>query len=228
MVLGRSRGCGYDRDHMQPERSPFPPESLAARLLATLAPSAVRRHIVARGAAVFRQGDPATTVYVVETGRIRMARVLEDGTPLTLFVAEAGDSFAEASLSAAHYHCDAIAETDAVVLALPKTGLLTALAADPAQSLSVTLALASQVRDLRARLELRNIRSAALRVLAWLRLHASGNPPAMPLHRPWTMVAEELGLTREVLYRALAMLERQGQIQRKPGFVKLLVGDGKE
>jgi CRP-like cAMP-binding protein len=179
--------------------------------------------MVPRGASVFRQGDPATAVFAVEIGRIRMARVLEDGTGLTLFLAEAGDSFAEASLSAVRYHCDAIAETDAVVLALPKAALLAALAADPARSLSVALALASQVRDLRARLELRNIRSAPARVLAWLHLRASGTQPAMALHRPWTQVAEELGLTREALYRALATLERQGRIRREPGIVRLSV-----
>ena len=77
-----------------------------------------------------------------------MARVLADGTPLILYVAQAGESFAEASLSAAHYHCDAIAETDAAVLALPKADLLSALAADPAECLALALTLAAQVREL--------------------------------------------------------------------------------
>ena len=54
----------------------------------------------------------------------------------------ARDGPAEASLSAAHYHCGAIAETDAAVLALPKADLLSALAADPAECLALTLTLA--------------------------------------------------------------------------------------
>jgi CRP-like cAMP-binding protein len=179
------------------------------------------RHRVKRNAAVFRQGDVAAAVFVVESGRVRLARVLADGTPLTLYVAEAGDIFAEASLSADHYHCDAVAETNAVVLALPKADLLSALAADPVECLALALALADQVRDLRAKLELRNIRSATARVLAWLRLHASGNPPSVPMQRSWTQIAEELGLTREVIYRALAKLERQKWISRESGSVKL-------
>ena len=165
-------------------------------------------------------------MFLIETGRVRLARVLADGTPLILYVAAAGESFAEASLSAAHYHCDAIAETDAAVLALPKADLLSALAADPAECLALALALAAQVRDLRARLELRNIRSANARVLAWLRLHASGNPPSVPMHRSWTQVADELGLTREVVYRALAMLERQKLIDRGADFVSLTTREG--
>ena len=107
------------------------------------------------------------------------------------------------------------------VLALPKADLLSALAADPAHCLALALALAAQVRDLRARLELRNIRSASARVLAWLRLHASGNPACMQISRSWTQVADELGLTREVVYRALAVLERQRRISRGPGLVCL-------
>jgi CRP/FNR family transcriptional regulator, dissimilatory nitrate respiration regulator len=203
------------------EVSAFSPGSLAARLLAVLDRSRVIRHRFSRGATIFRQGDRATAMFLVETGRVRLARVLADGTSLILYVAQAGESFAEASLSAAHYHCDAIAETDAAVLALPKADLLPALAADPAECLALTLTLAAQVRDLRARLELRNIRSASTRVLAWLRLHASGNPPSVPMHRSWTQVADELGLTREVVYRALATLERQKWISRDANVVRL-------
>ena len=202
---------------------PFPPAGLAARLLAVLPQSKVVRHRIASGACVFHQGDVAAAVFVVESGRVRLARILEDGSPLILFVADAGDSFAEASLSASHYHCDATAETDATVLALPRAELLASLSADPAESLALALALAAQVRDLRARLELRNIRSATARTLAWLRLHAAGKPPSAPVNRTWTLIAGEIGLTREALYRALAMLERQGLIVRRSGSVDVTI-----
>jgi CRP/FNR family transcriptional regulator, dissimilatory nitrate respiration regulator len=201
--------------------SVFSPDSLAARLLAAQDRTRVIRHRFRRGEAVFRQGDPASAIFVVETGRVRLARVLAHGVSLPLHVAEAGDSFAEASLSAAHYHCDAVAEADSVVLALPKADLLAALSNNPAHALAVAKALASQVRDLRARLELRNVRPATARVLSWLRLHAAGDPPRVPLARSWTLVAEELGLTREALYRALAKLERQELIRRERGLVCL-------
>ena len=200
----------------------FSPDSLAARLLAVLPPSRVTRHRFGRGSAVFRQGDPVSAVFLVETGRVRLTRVLADGMSLILHVAEAGHSFAEASLSAIQYHCDATAELDSIVLALPKPDLLAALAADPTECLALTLALAAQVRDLRAWLELRNVRSATERVLAWLRLHASGNPPTVVLRRSWTQIAGELGLTREAIYRSLARLEQQGRITRQAGVVCLL------
>ena len=70
--------------------SVFSPDSLAARLLAALHQSRVTRHRVGRGAAVFRQGDPAAAVFLIETGRVRLVRVLADGTPLILYVADGG------------------------------------------------------------------------------------------------------------------------------------------
>lgn len=197
------------------------PDSLAAHLLAVLPRARVTRFSVGRGAAVFREGDPAASVFVVEAGQVRLVRILADGTPLILYVAGPGETFAEASLSAVHYHCAAIAEIDAVVLAVPKDDLLAALAADPARCLALASVLAAQVRDLRARLELRNIRAAAERILAWLRVQASGDPPRMLIRRPWTEVADELGLTREAVYRGLATLEQQGRIRRDHGTVRL-------
>ena len=171
---------------------------------------------------MFRQGDSASAIFVVETGRIRLARVLAHGVSLVVHIAQAGETFAEASLSAARYHCDAIAEDHSTVLAVPKADLLAALSNDPSQALAVAKALASQVRDLRARLELRNVRPATERVLTWLRLHASGDPPRVPQTRPWTQVADELGLTREALYRALAKLEQQKMIGRDDKVVRLI------
>lgn len=200
----------------------FPADSLAGRLLALLPQALVLRRSFPRGAAIFGQGKPAKAIYLVEAGRVRLARNLADGTQLVLHVAHPGESFAEAALSASRYHCDAVAEIESSVLALPKSELLSALAQDPARCLEVTLALAAQVRDLRARLELRNIKSADGRVLAWLRLHAAGDPPSVSIRRSWTQVADEIGLSREVVYRTLAALERERRIAREVDKVHLL------
>lgn len=109
------------------------------------------------------------------------------------------------------------------VLAPPGAALCAVLTAHSAACFALALTLAAQVRDLRARLELRNIRSATARTLAWLHLHAAGDPPNVPVHRPWTLIAAGLGMTREALYRALATLERQGQIVRHAGSVDVAV-----
>ncbi len=176
---------------------------------------------------VFHQGDPAWAVYFIERGRVRLVRNLEDGSSVVLHVARAGDTFAEAALFADRYHCDAVAETASLVVTLPKADLLVAMASSPDVSLALARLLASRVRDLRAQLEVRNLRSAPERILAWLRLRATGDPPSTRLDRPWTQVAAEIGLTHESIYRALATLEREGRISRRPGSIRLLRGDAR-
>ncbi|HYE49418.1 MAG TPA: Crp/Fnr family transcriptional regulator [Azospirillaceae bacterium] len=190
--------------------------------LAALVPAdrlATRR--LAPGETLFRQGDAVAALHRVEAGRVRLLRHLEDGAAVALHLAQAGETVAEASLFAERYHCDAVAETPTKVTSVPKAALLAALRRDPAAALGLAGMLASQVRDLRARLELRNVRSARERLLAWMRLGASGSPPVLALDRTWSAVAEELGMSREALYRALAALERAGAISRRGSEVTL-------
>ena len=139
-----------------------------------------------------------------------------------MHLARPGETFAEASAFAATYHCDAFADVSSRVAVMPKAVLLTALAHDPDTSLRFARLLAGQVVELRARIELRNIRSARERLLAWLRLHAKGNMLQVDLDGTWSDVAAEIGMTREALYRALARLATDGDIERAGSTVLLL------
>lgn len=184
-------------------------------------PGRLRRRHLSIGETLFRQGDASAAVYRVDNGRMRLVRHFEDGSSVTLHVARAGETFAEAALWSDAYHCDGVADTPSDVTAIPSADLLAALERDACASLVLARGLAAQVRDLRTRLELRNIRPAQDRILAWLGLQAAGDPPALRLDRPWTEIAAEIGLTHEAVYRALASLERAGRIHRGDGHVVL-------
>lgn len=186
----------------------------AATWISLLEPNRVGRQRLKAGETLFRQDDPATAIYLVVAGRVRLVRHLEDDSSVVLHVARSSETFADAALFADHYHCDAVADATSEVSVIPKAGLLTVLETDPQACLGFARELASHVRDLRARLELRNIRTAPDRIVAWLRLQAAGDPPTARLDRPWTQIAAELGLTHEAIYRALAALEREGRIMR--------------
>lgn len=88
----------------------------------------VRTKALARGEALFRQGDAKTGVFEVTLGRLRLERRTFDGRLVVLHTARAGELFAEASLFADAYHCDAVAITDAVVDVYDKAALLADLA----------------------------------------------------------------------------------------------------
>jgi CRP-like cAMP-binding protein len=197
-LLGHLTVQTYDPDHAQRCCRPFPHQR-NPELHGAADPKGLSRREY-----VFHQGDPVHSVYVVERGRVLLSRCQADGAVVTLFSARGGESFAEAALSSHHYHCDAVAAEDSIVVALPVAQLRRHFLADPASAMDLAMFFSRQVRDLRARLELRNVRSATDRTLQWLRAHASGNPQRLQLTGTWSELADELGLTREALYRALA------------------------
>jgi CRP-like cAMP-binding protein len=184
-------------------------------------PARVRVRSLQAGEALFRQGDAVAALHRVRKGRVRLVRCLEDGTAVVVHVARSGETFAEASAFADAYHCDAVAEVPTEVDFIARADVLAALAAGGEAATGFTRLLAAQVRDLRARAELRSIRSARERLLAWLRMQASGSPPVVHMARTWTEVAAELGLTREATYRALARLESEHRICRSGQMVQL-------
>ena len=183
--------------------------------------SAIDRKLKA-GAALFRLGDKTTGLCEVIAGRVRLARVDRSGREITLHVAGPGETIAEASLFSPHYHCDAIASTNATVRVYPKRAVLTAFERDPkaAQAFSATLAL--QVMNLRTRIEQRNIRSARERVRHHLMVTASPDGRTVVLRGTLKDLAAELGLTHEALYRTLAALQRSGEIKRNHKKITLL------
>lgn len=171
---------------------------------------------------LFRQQEPVVAIYLLISGQVRLLRHLEDGSVVTLHISRHGETLAEAALFASHYHCDARVDSAARVMVIDKAPLLDRMSRSPELSLYLTQVLAHQVRHLRSMLTLRNIRTADARLCAWLRLHARGAPPVIDMDQTWKTVAEEIGLTHEVIYRALASLQKQGRIKRDGSRVTLL------
>lgn len=189
-------------------------------------PASVRAAAIDRtlksGETLFRLGDKTAGLYEVLAGQVRLARVDRSGHEVVLYVAGPGETIAEASLFSAHYHCDAIANSNATVRLYPKRNVLTVLERDPRAARAFSATLARQVMNLRARIEQRNIRSARERVWHYLVLNVGADRRTVELHRTLKDIAAEIGLTHEALYRAMAALERGGAIRRSRDKITLL------
>lgn len=181
-----------------------------------------RNRRLAKGELLFRQGDPTRGFYVVKDGRVALVRHAPDGRRLVLFSAGPGESFAEASLFAGTYHCDAVAESRSGVLEIPKNALRAALRRDAELAEHLLARLARQVHELRQRLELRNIRGARERVWQFLTLAAGLHGGKVVFERPLKDIAAEIGLTHEAFYRALAALDRAGRIRRHGRHIEVI------
>jgi CRP-like cAMP-binding protein len=174
------------------------------------------------GEALFRLGDKAAGFYEVVSGRVRLVRVDRVGRETVLHVAGPAETLAEASLFSGHYHCDAVANTDATVRVYPKRQVVSVFEKDQKALKTFTAMLAHQVMSLRTRLQQRNIRSARERVRQFLALNIGPDGRSVELHGTVKDLAAEIGLTHEALYRALAALERAGEIKRAGNRIMLV------
>jgi CRP-like cAMP-binding protein len=176
---------------------------------------------LARDEPLFRQGDPATAVFLISRGRLRMIRHLASGDRITIHTGRTGELFAEGSLFSDVYQCDAIAAAPTRVRACGKADILAAIGDSSATMLALLEQVTRSLHHARAMRELRNVRSANDRVLQHLHLSASKNE-AVVFDRPLLEVAEDLGLTHEAYYRALATLARVGEIKRTGRTIRLI------
>lgn len=181
----------------------------------TLPASALSSITLARTALAFRQGDRTTGILWVREGLLEMSRYSADGHQIVLHRAGPGESLAEASLFADHYHCSCMALEDSVILRLDKAAILAQIGADPAFATKLVRRLSLQVQEYRRRIEIGGIRGAQARVFAAM---AEFGQEGSVIN-----FAGRIGLSHEATYRALSALSRQGLI-RKVGRGRYVAG----
>ena len=143
---------------------------------------------------LFEQGDRAAAIYKVESGRLRLVRRTVDDHLVILHTACRREFFAEASLFAATYHCDAVAAEPSRIRVYPKAKVMEALRTDPVLAPAFMARLAHQLQELRARMELRSIRSAREHVLQYLRLRADLDRRSIAIEGQLQDIAAEIGI----------------------------------
>jgi CRP-like cAMP-binding protein len=192
-------------------------------LSTTIRKAAVER-TVKTGQTLFRTGSRTAGLYEIVKGKLRLVRVDCSGREAVLQVASAGETLAEASLFSPTYHCDAVAITDAVVRLYPRTILVNELERNPQVAHAFAATLARQVMALRTRLEQRNIHSARDRIRHYLIVNADASGRKVLLSGTLKDIAAEMGLTHEALYRTLAEMAADGEIERQKGMILVKTG----
>ncbi len=149
---------------------------------------------------VFHRGDTVTDIYFVRSGAIHLVRHQSDGSVLVLQRAGAGSILAEASLYSTTYHCDAVAFGDTETRAYAKTGLKKLLARSPELSNIWANYLARELQSSRLRAEILALKTVAARLDAWI----AWNGDNTPQKGEWKLVASQIGVSPEALYREIA------------------------
>lgn len=167
---------------------------------------AQRRISLSEKESLFRQDGSTGGLYLLTRGSVELHRFTRDGEAIVLHRPLAGETFAEASLFTSNYHCDAVAVSASEVIELDRSAVLGLFASDQEFAKALAARFASQIQTYRRRFEVVAIRSADERVYTAL---CDGM-----LTGDIKSFASEIGLTHEVVYRALAKLVKNGRIEK--------------
>lgn len=148
---------------------------------------------------LFRRDDPVQSMYLIETGSVRLLRGQHGGDALVLQRAAAGSILAEASLFAHAYHCDAIATEPVSATVVTRQALRRLFLTNPDFAQAWATHLSGEVRRARRRAEILSLRTVAERLDAWIAENGR-----LPERGGWKGVALEIGASPEALYREIA------------------------
>jgi CRP-like cAMP-binding protein len=169
---------------------------------------------LAAGEALFHCGDESRGCYFVVQGNVRLLRRTRDGGETLIHLARTGTTFAEAAIFAPHYHCEAVALSQATGLLLRKACIERLFANDIDFARQLSISFARSVQSLRRTIEIRAIRPARERVLAAIGDHEEAGSAGLENLPPLKSIAQQIGLTHEAFYRAVAELVKEGRLLR--------------
>jgi CRP/FNR family transcriptional regulator len=179
----------------------LPPEDLIAIATFTHTLS------LAKGAYLFREGEPSRGFYVMQAGAINVHRVNAAGKEQVIHVFRSGESFAEAALaSPTGYPAEARAVEPSTVLLIPKAPILDLIGRRPDLALRMLGSMSAHLRVLVGMLDDLTLKDVETRLVNWLVKHSRGQPGAIQLPGTKRVLAAELGTSSETLSRTLARL----------------------
>lgn len=164
------------------------------------------RHTLTSGETLFVQDSETAGLFFLVSGSIDLKRTTITGHSILIHRARSGDTFAEASLFADHYHCTAVATREAYVVEFRRSTIMTLLDSDLEFSRDMASRFAAQIQQSRRHVELLSIRASDERILEAL---ADGL-----LTDDISSFADLIGLAPETVYRTLTKLSAAGRITK--------------
>lgn len=193
-------------------------EHLKAEEMAALAQAAHRQSYKKRQV-VFSQGDPASQMFLIKAGRVKLSKITEEGQEITLDIRKAGDFLGENMLiEEGDYPLTALCLEDTLICGFSKAGFEKLILENPTIGLHVIKNLSNRINWLTERvgsLSLTNLEDRLYQVLTQVaREHGIKSPRGSQIQFPLTH--EELGFLvgahRVSITKAMKALKEAGRI----------------
>ena len=193
---------------------------LEAEELAACAEAFREKHL-GKGQTLFLRGDPGTHLYLVETGRIRLAISTANGRSLSFQIASGGDLFGEiAALDGKERSADATAITDAKLHSLERGAFRELWMTRPALADCVVAFLCRRLRQMTTQFESVALQPLEVRlaryIVAALGARDAPRGKRIPLDIGFSQgeLSQLLGASRPKVNAAIAALEKAGALKR--------------
>ncbi len=193
-------------------------ESLEPGEIEALSHEALRKKSEA-GEALFLQGDPTDEMFLIKGGRVKLSKVLENGTELTLDIRKAGDFVGENMFSEeGEYPVGAYCLEDTLTCGFTRKQFEDLVLQHPKVGLRIIKNLSDRINWLTRRvgsLAVTNIEDRLYRVLTTVaREHGTPTPRGVVIQFPLTH--DDLGFLtgahRVSITRAMKALKKAGKI----------------
>lgn len=189
----------------------------------------LRRRRYRAGEPVFREGDPGTALYVVDTGEIRILLGGADGKEVVLSLLGPGEFFGElALLDGEPRSADAVATVATELLVLPRDDFLRLLREVPAVAVNMLAALSRRFRRTDRLVHdaaFSDVRTRVTRLLIELaETRGRLGPGGVTIGPRLTQgeLASMVGVTRESINKCLRAYAAQGLLRHERGRLILL------
>jgi CRP-like cAMP-binding protein len=184
------------------------PDEVVQTLLST---ASVRHHD--RGATLFLQGEPATGIYIVMDGWVKLYRIAPSGAEAVVSVFAPGDSFGEAvALTKSPYPVAAEAASECSVMRIDVDAILWLVRDRPELAVAILASTFMHLHRLVAQIEQLKAQTGAQRVAEFLLELTPCEAGACEVNLPYdkVLIAGRLGMKPESLSRAFARLRDHG------------------
>ena len=196
-------------------------QNLEAEEIEALSREAMRKKSTT-GQTLFLQGDPADEMFLIKGGRVKLSKVLEDGTELTLDIRKAGDFVGENMFSEeGHYPVSAYCLEDMLTCGFSRSQFEQLVLQHPKVGLQIIKNLSERITWLTQRvgsLAVTKIEDRLYRVLTSVaKEHGTISPQGTVIQFPLTH--EDLsfltGAHRVSITRAMKVLKAAGKIMHE-------------
>ncbi|GAB6145640.1 Crp/Fnr family transcriptional regulator [Desulfocicer niacini] len=193
-------------------------KDLAPEDIEALSRKAFRKKMT-KGQTLFLQGDPADEVFLIKAGRIKLTKVLEDGTEMMLDIRKAGNFVGENMFSEeGQYPVSAVCLEDTLTCGFTRSQFEKLVLKHPGVGLQVIKTLSERIAWLTTRvgnLGVANIEDRLYQVLSNVaKEHGAQSPKGVMIQFPLTH--EDLsfltGAHRVTITRAMKALKEAGKI----------------